>query len=251
MIAYWARSISLILFLILYVACQKSYTVPIATTATLRTPSTQTTNTIQSVPYHLNFSSSLNIAQFPSKDDARLVDISSVNPNIVIDIRYATSNNFMKRKVYPVARCALRASVARRLSQVQEDLEKQGLGLKVYDCYRPLSVQRLMWDILPDSRYVANPRTGSRHNRGAAVDLTLVDSNGNELEMPTEFDDFSEQAHRNYRGGSPESRKNRQILENAMKKHNFIPLPTEWWHFDAAGWQKFSLLNVPLEGIPQ
>ena len=124
----------------------------------------------------------------------RLIDIQTIAPDIILDMRYATSNNFLKAPVYPVARCLLRAPVAEALKRVQADLITQGLGLKLFDCYRPLSVQRAMWKILPDSNYVANPAKGSRHNRGAAVDLTLVDAMGKELEMPTGFDDFSEKA---------------------------------------------------------
>lgn len=190
------------------------------------------------------------LAQNPLPYDARLIDIRKVNPDIVLDIRYATTNNFLKQKVYPVARCVLRGAAAKRLSQVQEDLEKKGLGLKVYDCYRPLSVQRLMWKVKPDSRYVANPAYGSRHNRGAAVDLTLVDRNGKELEMPTEFDNFTERAHRNYRGGTAQSRKNSKTLEDAMKKYGFIPISTEWWHFDAPGWDKYAILDIPFGAVP-
>lgn len=184
-----------------------------------------------------------------SPDKVNLVDITSVNRKIRLDIRYATTNNFLKKKVYPVERCLLRASVAQQLLRVQADLQKKGLGLKVYDCYRPLSVQKQMWAIMPDSNYVANPANGSRHNRGAAVDLTLVDSAGNELEMPTEFDDFSDRAHRDYQGASPKALQNRQLLEDAMKNRGFIPLKSEWWHFDAPGWEKFPLLDVPLESI--
>ncbi|MGB7442353.1 MAG: M15 family metallopeptidase [Coleofasciculaceae cyanobacterium] len=186
----------------------------------------------------------------PLPFDARLIDIHSVNPNIILDIRYATENNFLQRKLYPVARCVLRGGAARRLSEVQEYLETKGLGLKVFDCYRPLSVQKQMWQVKPDSRYVANPARGSRHNRGAAVDLTLVDSNGNELEMPTDFDDFTEKAHRNYQGGSAEARKNSQILEEAMERSGFISLATEWWHFDAPNWQNYAILDVKFGEIP-
>ena len=182
--------------------------------------------------------------------DARLIDIRTVNPKIALDIRYATTNNFLKKQLYPVARCVLRGAAVKRLSQVQDELEKKGLGLKVYDCYRPLSVQKQMWQIKPDSRYVANPAQGSRHNRGAAVDLTLVDSNGKELEMPTGFDDFTERASRSYSGASTQAKKNRQLLEDAMKKYGFIPLATEWWHFDAPGWDKFAVLDVSFGEIP-
>ena len=181
---------------------------------------------------------------------ARLVDIRTVNRNIRLDIRYATTNNFLKRKLYPIAKCALRSSVAQKLGKVQTDLEKIGLGLKVYDCYRPFSVTKQMWEFLPDPNYVANPARGSRHNRGAAIDLTLVDRTGKELEMPTPFDDFTTKAHRDYAGGSAQSRKNRQILEDAMKKQGFIGITTEWWHFDSEDWQKFAILDIPLGAIP-
>lgn len=177
------------------------------------------------------------------------VDIRSINPRIALDIRYATTNNFVKQKLYSQARCILRASVAQQLSQVQTDLEKQGLGLKVYDCYRPLSVQKRLWEIVPDERYVANPANGSRHNRGAAVDLTLIDHNGKELPMPTEFDDFTERASRTYTNLSAQVLENRQLLENAMVRAGFIPLSTEWWHFDGKGWQNFSIRDVAFGAI--
>ncbi|TAG63981.1 MAG: peptidase M15 [Oscillatoriales cyanobacterium] len=167
---------------------------------------------------------------------ARLVDIRTVNPNIRLDIRYATTNNFLKRKLYTVAKCALRSSVAQKLA--------------LYDCYRPFSVTKQMWEFLPDPNYVANPARGSRHNRGAAVDLTLVDRTGKELEMPTPYDDFTKKAHRDYNGGSAQSRKNRQTLEDAMKKQGFIGISTEWWHFDSEDWQKFAILDVSLSEIP-
>jgi zinc D-Ala-D-Ala dipeptidase len=188
------------------------------------------------------------MSQLPSW--ARLVDIRSVNRNIRLDIRYATTNNFLKRKLYTVAKCALRSSVAQKLALVQTDLEKIGLGLKVYDCYRPFSVTKQMWEVLPDPNYVANPARGSRHNRGAAVDLTLVDRTGKELEMPTPYDDFTKKAHRDYNGGSAQSRKNRQTLEDAMKKQGFIGITTEWWHFDSEDWQKFAILDISLTEIP-
>ena len=191
---------------------------------------------------------SIFMSQLPSW--ARLVDIRTVNRNIRLDIRYATANNFLKRKLYPTPKCALRSSVAQKLALVQTDLEKVGLGLKVYDCYRPFSVTEQMWEVLPDPNYVANPARGSRHNRGAAVDLTLVDRTGKELEMPTPFDDFTAKAHRDYAGGSAQSRKNRQLLEDAMKKQGFIGITTEWWHFDSEDWQKFAILDISLGAIP-
>jgi D-alanyl-D-alanine dipeptidase len=171
-----------------------------------------------------------------------IVNIQSVNPHVVLDIRYATTNNFTGKKVYDSANCLLRASTARKLSDAQRELERSGLGLKVYDCYRPLAVQRKFWSLVPDERYVANPAKGSRHNRGAAVDLTLVDRNGQELPMPTPFDDFTDKAHRDYTQLPPEALKNRALLEEVMTRHGFVGLPTEWWHFDDADWPSYPII---------
>jgi D-alanyl-D-alanine dipeptidase len=171
-----------------------------------------------------------------------IVNIQSVNSHVVLDIRYATTNNFTGKKVYDSANCLLRASTARKLSDAQRELEQSGLGLKVYDCYRPLAVQRKFWSLVPDERYVANPAKGSRHNRGAAVDLTLVDRNGQELPMPTPFDDFTDKAHRDYTQLPPEALKNRSLLEQVMTRHGFVGLPTEWWHFDDADWPSYPII---------
>jgi D-alanyl-D-alanine dipeptidase len=242
MMSRWAKLI-VICLLGLFLVCQRAEALPIATATTPMTTLAQTDSPTESAP-------SQNFASSPLPYDARLIDIRTVNSKIALDIRYATENNFLKRKLYSSARCVLRGAAARRLSQVQQDLEKKGLGLKVYDCYRPLSVQKLMWQVKPDSRFVANPAKGSRHNRGAAVDLTLVDRNGKELEMPTGFDDFTVKAYRNYRGASAQAKKNSKLLEDAMKKYGFIPLPTEWWHFDAPGWDKYAILDAKFGEIP-
>ncbi len=176
-----------------------------------------------------------------------LVDVAVVDPRILVDIRYATADNFMHRVLYPVNRCLLRASVAHRLSRVQSDLEARGLGLKIYDGYRPLSVQKLMWQVMPDERYVADPSKGSRHNRGAAVDVTLVDRWGRELPMPSAYDEFSERAGRGYPGGSVDGRHYRDVLIGAMERRGFSGLSSEWWHFDAPGWQVYPVMDVALE----
>jgi D-alanyl-D-alanine dipeptidase len=182
----------------------------------------------------------------PSPDEP-LVDLARIDPRIILDLRYATSNNFLGRRLYPVARCLLRESVARRLRRVQDDLEARGLGLKVFDGYRPLFVQKKMWQVMPDPRYVADPARGSRHNRGAAVDVTLVDSEGNELPMPSDFDEFSERAHRDYVGGTEEQRRNRRLLQDAMERQGFSGLDSEWWHFDAPGWESYPVVDHPLD----
>lgn len=178
--------------------------------------------------------------------EADFVDITRLDATIRLDIRYATDNNFTGKAVYPCARCLLRKDVAKKLVRVNQALRAQGFGLKVYDCYRPLAVQKKFWEIMPDERYVANPAKGSRHNRGSAIDLTLTDLEGRDAAMPSGFDDFSERAHRNNPNIPEEQRKNSLILEEAMKKEGFIPYPTEWWHFDDAGWESFPFADRPL-----
>lgn len=175
-----------------------------------------------------------------------LVDIAEVDPRIIVDVKYATADNFMGRPLYPANRCLLRESVARRLSRVQDDLARRGRGLRIHDGYRPLSVQKLMWSVLPDERYVADPAKGSRHNRGAAVDVTLVDAKGRDLPMPCPYDEFTPRAHHVYDGGTEEERRNRNLLIAAMERQGFRGLETEWWHFDAPGWRDYDILDVPL-----
>jgi zinc D-Ala-D-Ala dipeptidase len=176
----------------------------------------------------------------------QLVDIQTIAPDIGLDMRYATANNFLKEAVYPEARCLLRSATATKLAAVQADLARYDLGLKVFDCYRPLSVQRRMWAILPDSDYVANPKTGSRHNRGAAADVSLVDRSGNPVEMPSEFDDFSKRAHSDNAAATPTAKENRHRLRSAMVKQGFKGIASEWWHFDDNNWGRYGLLDVNL-----
>lgn len=234
-IRYWLK-FAAIMLLSLSFACQSHSP---GTSDAIATPSR-----LMAMPHPAT-----SLAAQPNKkvDQAQLVDVHLINAGIRLDLRYATANNFMHRPLYKQPRCLLRAIVAEQLSQVQTDLEADGLGLKVYDCYRPLSVQKQMWKLVPDDRFVANPATGSRHNRGSAVDVTLVDRSGNELMMPTAFDDFTEQAATDYNGASPLAKQNRQRLKDAMIRRGFTPLQTEWWHFDAANWAQFPVLDVPLE----
>ena len=185
--------------------------------------------------------------------DAGFVEPSSLDATLLLDMRYSTTNNFSGQAVYPSARCFLRADVAKRLLAAQAALRKQGLGLKLFDCYRPFHVQERFWAIVPDERYVARPEkkdgtivVGSKHNRGAAVDVGLVDKTGRELPMPSGFDDFTEKAHRDFQGASAEALKNRAVLEAAMAAQGFEPLPTEWWHFDGPNWQNYEMLDLPL-----
>ncbi|MBX7148993.1 D-alanyl-D-alanine dipeptidase [bacterium] len=184
---------------------------------------------------------------FSDKSKEPLVDVEEVDPTILVDIRYATTNNFTGKILYPSAKCLLRQSVAEKLSMVQQELLDLGYGLKIWDAYRPHSIQKILWDHMPDERYVCHPHQGSMHNRGAAVDVTLVDKDGNELEMPTAFDEFCEKAHRSYQNLPPPILKNRQLLEGMMKQFGFTGLATEWWHFNCDGGEHYSILDTPLD----
>lgn len=182
---------------------------------------------------------------------AKFVEINKINKNIILDIRYATPNNFLKRSVYPSERCFVVYDAAVKLDSIQNDLENQGLGLKIFDGYRPLSVQKMMWEILPDDRYVANPKYGSRHNRGAAVDVSLVDSTGVELNMPTDFDDFSEKAAHSYQDLPEEVIKNRGLLKQTMEKYGFVSLDSEWWHYDLKNYTEYPVMDLTFDEIDQ
>lgn len=179
-----------------------------------------------------------------------LVPLETVEPPCLPEVRYATRHNFTGRALYPLPRVFLHRDTARALTRVQRELERRGLGLKVWDAYRPLSVQWQMWNLIRDERYVSNPsKNKGRHTRGTAVDVTLIDKLGRELPMPSDFDDFSERAHRDYRGGTAIQRRNRQLLEDVMQKHGFVGYPTEWWHFDLREWQDYPPLDLSIESL--
>ena len=178
-----------------------------------------------------------------------LVDARTVAKSLRVDLRYATVDNFLKQRLYTVSRCFLRPPVARRLARVQAALRRRKLGLKLWDCYRPLSIQQKLWAAAPRPGYVGDPKVGSHHNRGAAVDVTLVDAAGNELAMPTDFDEFSPRAHHDAEVPKAAAR-GRGILKRAMVKEGFVPLATEWWHYDAPDAGGFTLLDAPLETLP-
>ncbi len=176
---------------------------------------------------------------------ADLVEVKKVVPNVVLEIRYATTNNFTGQKLYETSRTFLRQAVAQRLRDAQSEFNALGFGLKVYDAYRPISVQRKMWAVYPVEGYVANPAKGSRHNRGAAVDVTLIRlQDKKEVLMPSSYDEFTERAHRDYPGAPAEALQNRDLLECVMIKHGFVGLATEWWHFDDANWRTYELLDI-------
>lgn len=177
----------------------------------------------------------------------RLVDLEKFIPRIHLDIRYATNDNFMGKQLYTVPGAYLRLPAATALKSVQADLKSLNLGLKVYDGYRPYRVTVMMWEPYQDSRYVADPASGSRHNRGCAVDVSLVSlKTGEELPMPTGYDDFSEKAHHSYSDLPDEVLKNRYVLRSIMEKHGFVPISSEWWHYDYQGWKRYYLMDISL-----
>jgi D-alanyl-D-alanine dipeptidase len=186
---------------------------------------------------------------YPPGNVADLVDIEEVNPHIRVDMKYATEDNFTKKRLYDSNTCFLRRSTAVKLDGVQKELEGMNLGLKVWDCYRPLAVQRILWAIFPDEQYVANPEKGSRHNRASAVDVTLVDSQGTELQMPTGFDDFSPRAHHHYQDLPDQAIRNRELLKGLMEKAGFIPFSEEWWHYDDEKWMQFDRVESPFQDL--
>jgi D-alanyl-D-alanine dipeptidase len=182
-----------------------------------------------------------------------LVELVKLDPTIRLDIRYATTNNFAGRQVYTQARAFLQRPAAEALVRVHRQLEAQGLGLLIFDAYRPWSVTKIFWDITPPEKrnFVANPRSGSKHNRGCAVDLTLLDRRtGKPLPMPSEYDEFSERAYGDYSGGTEQERRNRELLRAAMEAEGFAVVPHEWWHFDYKDWRRYRIENVPFESLP-
>jgi len=175
-------------------------------------------------------------------DDNEFVDIQSVDRTILVDLRYAGTNNVARRPLYPPGTPALvRAGVAQRLAIVQDYLRKKGYGLKIWDAYRPQSAQEKLWQTTHNRSFVADPKEGrgSMHIRGAAVDATLVDAEGRDVPMPTDFDSFTPAALMKYGGNDPAVRANLKLLQKAMAHGGFYGLRTEWWHFCAPDWKRF------------
>lgn len=183
---------------------------------------------------------------------SKLIEIQKINPNIRVQLRYGTKNNFTGKVIYPQSSKAyLLKEVAHALSDVQKDLEKQGLGLLVWDAYRPATAQKKLWEVYPDKRYVSPPETGNRtHLRGVAVDLTLIDlKTGKELAMSTLFDSFSKKAWAYAKNIPASAKNNRTLLQNIMIKHGFETIKTEWWHFNYKNWQKYPILAINFEQL--
>lgn len=181
-----------------------------------------------------------------------LINLEKHIPGIVVDIRYATTNNFTGEQIYNLARAYARKPVADALKKIQADLKLKGLGLKIFDGYRPYSATVKFYETYRDTTYVASPYKGSRHNRGCAMDLTVIDlKTGKELPMPTEYDSFKKEAWPSTPVADPIIRANRKLLIDAMEKHGFKVNSSEWWHFDFIGWQKYAVMDIDFEELEE
>jgi D-alanyl-D-alanine dipeptidase len=165
-------------------------------------------------------------------NDTTFVNLKDYSKDFVYDMKYATEDNFLKSKVYDCAECFLRYKTVKALILANQRLMKRGFKIKIFDCYRPLDIQKRMWKIVPNPKYVANPSKGSIHNRGGAVDITLVDLSGKELDMGTAFDYFGIEASHGYSSFSDEIKNNRKLLKKNMEKECFNSFDSEWWHYN-------------------
>ena len=194
---------------------------------------------------HLGYKHSL--AVDPKKE---LIDLQEFVPGVVLDIRYATTNNFVGEQIYTLAKAYARRPVAEALRKVQEELNPRGLGIKIFDAYRPYRATVKFYEVYRDTTYVASPYRGSRHNRGCALDLTLINlKTGEELKMPTEYDSFKKEAWPSTPVNDPVIRKNRALLIEVMEKHGFKVNSSEWWHFDFKGWKNYEVMDIAFEEL--
>ena len=181
-----------------------------------------------------------------------LVDLATLDPRIKLDIRYATTRDFLSTPVYSSARAFLQRPAAQAMLRAHRELMKQGYGLLIFDGYRPWYITKIFWDATPPDKhqFVADPSQGSRHNRGCAVDLTLYDlKTGKEVEMTGGYDEMSERSYPNYSGGTAQQRARRDLLRRAMEEQGFTVYESEWWHFDYRDWQHYGIGNIPFEAI--
>ena len=182
--------------------------------------------------------------------EKQLVDIKEAIHDITLDIRYASNNNFMNRVMYPEARAFARKPVVEQLKNIQKELRKKGYGLKIYDAYRPYAITVAFYEQASDKNFVASPAKGSKHNRGCAIDLTLINfETKEEIQMPTPYDSFEAAAAANYQDLPAAELKNRDFLIKTMESNGFKVLHNEWWHFDFVGWQNYELMDIPFKHL--
>jgi zinc D-Ala-D-Ala dipeptidase len=198
-------------------------------------------------PYNLQIISDINTYNTlkEANPEKALINLENYIPGIVLDIRYATRNNFTHRQIYTLPAAFVRKPAAEALLKVEQELNKMDLGLKIYDAYRPYSATVRFFKVCPDTSFCAPPWTGSKHNRGCAVDVSLIDiKTGKELAMPTGFDDFTGKAAHSYMQLPDTVIRNRQILKNVMTRNGFSYYNDEWWHYNFRGWEKYELMNL-------
>jgi zinc D-Ala-D-Ala dipeptidase len=181
----------------------------------------------------------------------QMIDLQKKIPGIVLELRYAGTHNFMRQQLYPdITSTYLRKPAADSLAIIQKKLNESGLGLKIFDAYRPYAVTEKMWEPVQDDRYAADPKKGSGHNRGVAVDLTIINlKTKEELDMGTGFDNFSDTAHHAFTGLPEEVLQNRQLLKNIMEQYGFKALDTEWWHYSLPNARDYELLNIAFKDL--
>ncbi|MCY7345160.1 MAG: M15 family metallopeptidase [Pyrinomonadaceae bacterium] len=187
-----------------------------------------------------------------NKREADLVELITLDDTLKLDIRYARTDNFVGRVVYSEARAFMQRPAADALIRVHRKLKKQNLGLVIFDGYRPWSVTKLFWEVTPEDKrkFVANPKTGSRHNRGCAVDLSMFDlKTGKLVEMPSDFDDFTDRASPKYEGANRRQKKNRDLLRKLMEAEGFTVNDNEWWHFDYKDWKDYAIYDIAFSEI--
>jgi len=202
--------------------------------------------------YSLNIVSDITTYNSLVKEDSlnQLVNLERFIPGIVLDIRYATTNNFTGEKIYNSPCAFVRKPVAEALLGIQNELLEKGMGLKVFDAYRPYAATVKFYEVYKDTNFVAAPWKGSVHNRGCAVDVTLIDLKTNKaFEMPTVFDDFTEEASHSYSDLPDNILKNRQVLKNIMIKYGFQIYDAEWWHYNFRDWKNFELMDISFEEL--
>ena len=181
-----------------------------------------------------------------------MIELIKLDKTIKLDVRYARTDNFVGRVVYPEARAFMQRPAAEAVARVHKNLKKLGLGLMIFDGYRPWSVTKLFWEATPEDKrkFVANPANGSRHNRGCAVDLSIYDlKTGKLVEMPSDFDEFTERASPDYKGANEIETKNRDLLRKLMEAEDFTVNQNEWWHFDYKDWQDYAIYDIAFSEI--
>jgi len=179
-----------------------------------------------------------------------LVNILDYIPDAIIDMKYSTKDSMFKKPVYTENKCLVKKELAEKLKKANEILKtKYKKKIKFWDCYRPWSVQKIMWSLYPKKGYVAHPAWGSNHNRGCAVDITLADLNDKEVTMPTKFDDLSKKANHNYQDLPKKVKENRWILKSVMRKVGLKSIRSEWWHYNLPKPKRYPVIDIKLSDI--